>query len=91
MIEIRSKTGQRLRTSKNLRGIRDYAREWNAVLSQQGKQLRVAFGNGATCEATFASEVVLSRWIDDRVRFGKGKFAKLSTEACAVPHHGDNA
>lgn len=68
--------------SRNLRCIGEYAhnQRWCGVtkLKQEGKTLHVHFPGGTTCTTLFQSEKVLTTWIDDRVRFGRGKFEKTS-------------
>jgi hypothetical protein len=70
MINI-EKNGQIIRTSKNLRGILDYARlssPKRIELTPQatGGRLRVIFFDGASTSATFNSFDVMVDWVKNR-------------------------
>jgi hypothetical protein len=66
------KGGQIIRTSRNLRGIVDYARVSKPArveLTPQGKcngSLRVIFKDGATTRAHFASYHIMVDWVRNR-------------------------
>jgi hypothetical protein len=55
-----------------------YARKSRALLGQHGYTLLVQFDDDAVCETKFADSTVLSDWIKNRVRFGRGKFYQAS-------------
>lgn len=73
------KDGKTIASSQNLAGIMRYARAFPATLKRKGHWLVAHFDDGATCVTTFASETVLQRWIENRVRYGRGKFRNSSS------------
>lgn len=71
------KNGQIIKTSRNLRGIVDYARTSKPArieLTPQGKvngRLRVIFADGASTSAHFASYHIMVDWIRNRRSWDK--------------------
>ena len=66
--------GNVVSTSRNLRGILDYARKHPARLFSIEKCLYVTFDNKALSRVEFADKTVLTAWIADRIKYGRGKF-----------------
>lgn len=64
---------------RNLSAITRHARRFRScdihTLTQHDRMLRVYFAGGDYCETEFASAAVLSLWIDNRVRYGRGRWA----------------
>ena len=79
LVEIKNEDGEVFSRSKNLRGIFTHARrfKWNATaLAQNGKTLQVVFPDRSTCRVEFADANVLRDWINNRVKYGRGRFMK---------------
>lgn len=61
--------------SGNLRGVMRYANKHGIILahifknSDHSGHLTLHFGNGATCETTFADYSVLKDWIEYRLKY----------------------
>lgn len=77
---IIDRTKNKERKGRNLRVILDFAREMGFLnvhdLSQDGVRLHVHFADGSTCDTNFADATVLTGWINDRVKYGRGRWRK---------------
>lgn len=77
-VEIKDSRGRVIRRSKNLRGVSAHARGFRFcdvhTLTQDGCTLHVHYANGDTCETHFADASVLRGWINNRVRYGRGRW-----------------
>ena len=76
MVEIKRHTGEVIRSSENLRALREHGQEFPyVVLWAEGKTLHVRFGTGEnpdTCVTEFDNPDVLERWIASRVYCTRG-------------------
>lgn len=80
MVELKNEEGEVFRRGKNLRVITDYARsfKWSVTkLRRTGRTLHVSFPEGSYCTTLFADPTVLKDWIDGRIKYGRGKFARF--------------
>lgn len=94
MVEI-FKEGKRIKYSKDLRGILDYARKHGVAkviiverkfASEFGGTLYILFGNGATVKTGFKSYGVLESWIAARRSWGLKDAGRQSLPHCNMKH-----
>lgn len=83
------KAGRIIRTSRNLRGVLDYARvspvvrvETCRVANDEGT-MRVFFKDGAECRCNFASHAVMTAWLKARRTWASAKHVSYAGEADA--------